>query len=114
VRHLVQSYEHFKIKMFLVQASYRCRTGVVQAPGKKAAPVRLFSPWRLKVSTAPVITIFGESYLVNNPTLSLEPGRYPHFAICNNAEFADLKVDLAFPSGEMGLAQIHTKVDSKK
>ena len=28
------------------------RTGLVQAPGKKAAPARLFPPWRLKVSTA--------------------------------------------------------------
>ena len=38
--------------MFLVQASYRPSTGLVQAPGKKPAPVRLFSPWRFKVSTA--------------------------------------------------------------
>ena len=29
---------------------------LVQAPGKKAAPWRLFSPWRLKVSTALVLT----------------------------------------------------------
>ena len=41
-----KSYEHFKIKMFLGEASYRPRTGLVQAsyrcllqaPGKKAAP----------------------------------------------------------------------------
>ena len=44
-----KSYEHFKIKMFLGEASYRPRTGLVQAlyrrllqaPGKKAAPWRL-------------------------------------------------------------------------
>ena len=60
-------YEHFKMKMFLVQASYRPRTGLVQASYRPRTGAfyrrlekrrrlrrlrRLFSPWRLKVSTA--------------------------------------------------------------
>ena len=44
--------------------SYRPRTGLVQAPGKKAAPVRLFSPWRLKVSTALVKTLISSLLLL--------------------------------------------------
>ena len=59
-----KSYEHFKIKMFLGEASYRPRTGLVQASyrprtgafyrrlEKRRRLRRLFSPWRLKVSTA--------------------------------------------------------------
>ena len=54
-----KSYEHFKIKMFLVQALYRPRTGLAQAsyrrlaqaPGKKAAP------WRLLGACAPFLTL---------------------------------------------------------
>ena len=66
-----KSYEHFKIKMFLGEASYRPRTGLVQASYRPRTGAfyrrlekrrrlrrlrRLFSPWRLKVSTALVWT----------------------------------------------------------
>ena len=72
-----KSYEHFKIKMFLVeapyrpctgfvQASYRPRTGAmytVQAPGKKAAP------WRLLGACVPFLTLAPSG--VNSSTMNI-------------------------------------------
>ena len=72
-----KSYEHFKIKMFLGEASYRPRTGLVQASyrprtgafyrrlEKRRRLRRLFSPWRLKVSTALVLTACFCSFIVS-------------------------------------------------
>ena len=58
--------------MFLVQVSYRPRTGVVQAPGKKAAPCSLRAPSvpiTLRMSAAKIVLSRHKEDLTGNEDL---------------------------------------------
>ena len=57
VRHLVQ-------KLWAFQNKNVFRTGFVQAPGKKAAPVRLSSPWRLGLRCQQHYPGYNDTYLM--------------------------------------------------